>query len=105
MSAILNHIKLDDALANKTLILNFCTAIGAFGGMPNPPKILTEMTNKFWPLKWVLVAVLVYQGGGEQDWQLAIEVTLVVFIIYRGLAMMEGEPILPGMKSEKPDGE
>ena len=106
MSAILEYIRLDDAYANKTLLLNFCTAIGAFGGMPNPPKILTQLTEKFWPLQWLLVVILVYQGGGEQDFHLAIEVTIICFIIYRILAVIDGEPIIPGIdlfKSEVSD--
>ena len=94
MLAILDLIRMDDAYANKTVILNFCTAIGAFGCMPNPPKILKQIT-RFWPLQWLLVAVLVYQGGGEQDFQLAVEVTLICFVIYVILRLIGGESIVP----------
>ncbi len=94
MSAILNLIRLDDSYANKTLILNFCTAIGAFGLMPDPPKALKQFAENFKPFSWFLVAVLVYQGGGEQEIQLAIEVTIIVFIIYRIFAVIDGEKFI-----------
>ena len=94
MSAILDLLRLDDAYANKTVILNFCTAIGAFGLMPTPPKALQLLAENFKPFQWFLVAVLVYQGGGEQDIQLAIEVTVIVFIIYRIFAVIDGESFI-----------
>lgn len=94
MSVILDLIRLDDSYANKTVILNFCTAIGAFGLMPDPPKSLKKLAESFKPFSWFLVIILVYQGGGEQDFQLAIEITLIVFIIYRIFAVIDGEKFI-----------
>ena len=85
-SNILNYLKLDDS---KTVILNLCTAIGAFGGLPQAPKIFTDTVNKYPMLQWVLMAVLIYQGGGEQDLQLACELTLVIYFVYNVLKSYE----------------
>ena len=85
-SNILNYLKLDDS---KTVILNCCTAIGAFGGLPEAPKVFTDTVNKYPMLQWVLMAVLIYQGGGEQDWQLACELTIVVYFIWNILKSYE----------------
>ena len=63
------------------LILNLCTAIGAWGGFPDPPPFFTAAVNKFPLLKWVLLTVLIYQGGGEQDFQLAVEITVAIYIM------------------------
>ena len=40
-------------------------------------------------LQWVLMAVLIYQGGGEQDLQLACELTLVIYFVYNVLKSYE----------------
>ena len=85
-SNILNYLKLDDS---KTVILNVCTALGAFGGLPQAPKIFTDTVNKYPMLQWVLMAVLIYQGGGEQDLQLACELTLVIYFVYNVLKSYE----------------
>ena len=85
-SNILNYLKLDDS---KTVILNICTALGAFGGLPQAPKIFTDTVNKYPMLQWVLMAVLIYQGGGEQDLQLACELTLVIYFVYNVLKSYE----------------
>ena len=37
------------------------------------------------------MAVLIYQGGGEQDWQLACELTIVIYFICNLLKSYEKE--------------
>ena len=77
---LLSFFKFDDS---RTLILNICTLIGGFGNFPAEPKFLTNATQNFPFLRWVLLAVLIYQGGGEQDIQLAVELTVVCWVILR----------------------
>ena len=85
-SHILNFLRVDDS---KTIILNLCTAIGAWGGFPDAPAIFTRTVESYPMLKWVLLSVLIYQGGGEQDFQLAVELTVIIFFVYNILEKYE----------------
>jgi len=58
------------------------TGIGAFGGMPQPPKILIKLTEKYQVLQWLLVYVLIWQGAGGYDEKLSVIGTLILFVIY-----------------------
>ena len=79
---LLSFFKFDDS---RTLILNICTLIGGFGSMPDTPAFLTNAVQDFPFLKWLLLAVLIYQGGGEQDIQLAVELTVLCWVILRAI--------------------
>jgi len=79
INKILSMLVFDDV---RTLILNVCTMIGAFGGFPEPPKAFKNAFNKFPFIKWILLAVLIYQGGGEQNVQLAVELTVICFLFF-----------------------
>lgn len=85
-SHILNFLRVDDS---KTIILNLCTAIGAWGGFPDAPAIFTRTIESYPMLKWVLLCVLIFQGGGEQDFQLAVELTVIIYFIYNILESYE----------------
>lgn len=64
----------------KPLILPIVTAIGAFGGFPQPPKVFGKLI-KFEPIQYLLLFCLIWQGGADQNWKLALKVTLVTYII------------------------
>ena len=83
---LLSFFKFDNS---RTLILNICTLIGGFGGMPETPAFLTNAVKNFPFLKWLLLTVLIYQGGGEQDFQLAVELTVIIFFVYNILEKYE----------------
>jgi len=85
-SHILDFLRVDDS---RTLVLNLCTAIGAWGGFPDAPAIFTRTIDSYPMLKWVLLSVLIYQGGGEQDFQLAVELTVIIFFVYNILEKYE----------------
>ncbi|SVD55625.1 uncharacterized protein METZ01_LOCUS408479 [marine metagenome] len=85
-SHILNFLRVDDS---KTILLNLCTAIGAWGGFPDAPAIFTRTVESYPMLKWVLLCVLIFQGGGEQDFQLAVELTVIIYFIYNILESYE----------------
>lgn len=72
------------------IVLGFATALGAFGGMPAVPKAFEWLTS--WIVfKWVMVFVLIYQGGGGEDVFFSLAITLIVFIIYVIVRLFEGE--------------
>ncbi len=85
-SHILNFLRVDDS---KTILLNLCTAIGAWGGFPDAPAIFTRTVDTYPMLKWILLCVLIFQGGGEQDFQLAVELTVIIYFIYNILESYE----------------
>ena len=63
--------------------LAFFTAFGAFGGFPKPPKLMESLLAKNDTLRWIPVYVLIYQGGGQQNWRLILEITVSVYILYQ----------------------
>lgn len=65
-----------------SFLLAMATLIGAFGGFPSPPKTFLKLTN-YEPFQWLLVFVLVYQGGSGADVKIAAEITFVGFILYK----------------------
>ena len=85
---LLSFFKFDNS---RTIILNICTLIGGFGGMPETPAFLTNAVKNFPFLKWLLLAVLIYQGGGEQDIQLAVELTVLCWVILRTINQFQPE--------------
>jgi len=68
----------------KDLILPLATAIGAYGGFPNPPRFFSELTQNEM-FRWALVFVLVWQGGSGQDAKLAVLVTALMFALHKSM--------------------
>lgn len=67
--------------SQKQWILALATGIGAYGGFPKAPKAFerfarTEMAQ------WVLVFVLLYQGGAGQDIKFAASVTIAMYLLH-----------------------
>ena len=73
----------------KKVTLAMLTALGAFGGFPPAPKSFDSMLKRCGMLRWVLLFVLIYQGGGGQDPQLSAAVTVAVFVIHSLIAARE----------------
>jgi len=59
------------------------TGIGAYGGMPAPPKTFVKAVDKYPILQWFLVYVLIWQGAGGFDEKLSLYGTLIVFALYK----------------------
>lgn len=75
-------------LNTQQLILATATAIGAFGGFPDPPSAFKQLTkNELF--QWALVFVLVYQGGSGQNIQLALLITGAMYAVTRLLKANE----------------
>lgn len=70
-----------------TLTLPLFTATGAFGGMPPAPKIFQELSKQLW-FQWLMVWVLVMQGGAGMNVTLATVTVIVAFVLVRVLDMV-----------------
>ena len=64
----------------QALVLVMATAIGAFGGFPEPAPALQKLTQNV-AVQWGLVLVLCYQGGAGQDLKLAAMGTGALFAL------------------------
>ena len=70
--------------SNGTLGLALMTAVGAFGGFPNPPRQFTELTRDE-TFQYLVLWILIYQGGGNQDPKLT---TLTTVLVYAAMQML-----------------
>ena len=66
------------------LVLALATALGAFGGMPPAPAAFNEMAKKEL-FQYLMLWVLIYQGGGAQDAKFSALVTGIVFALLQVL--------------------
>lgn len=80
---------MDILLSNPSqLILPLTTGLGAFGGFPDPPAIFKKLqANELF--KWLLVAILIWQGGGQQNIQVSLIVTALLFGLKMVLNMLK----------------
>ena len=69
------------------------TAIGGFGLMPPPPKMMVDFVQKYPILQWALLYVLIWQGSGGYDEKLSLFGTLVVFVIYKIMKSFEAKEV------------
>ena len=78
-------------LANLNLkpwILPAATALGAWGGFPKPPKMFSNLAqNEI--VQYLLVFVLVWQGGSGQNIRVAAIVALAMFVLVKALEMLK----------------
>ena len=77
-------IKTINPYSTRQIALAFATLIGAFGGFPEPPRQFTELARNEW-FRWLMIAVLVFQGAGGQDPRLAAVVTAIGYAAYKFL--------------------
>jgi len=71
--------------SGSTIGLALMTAIGAFGGFPQPPRQFNEMVRDE-TFQYLMLWVLIYQGGGSQDPKLT---TLTTVLVYAMVQMMK----------------
>ncbi len=80
------------------LIPALATALGAFGGFPEPPKLLKQIM-KFETVRWFLLFILIWQGGGGSglnynDLMISFFSTLIIYIIYNMPYVKDGSDYL-----------
>lgn len=62
------------------------TMVGAFSVFPEVPDVLKNFTKNE-AVKWILVFVLVWQGGGRKNIRLAVVLTIATYILFKVLKM------------------
>ena len=68
-------------------ILPAATALGAWGGFPQPPKMFRDLVqNEIF--QYLMVFVLVWQGGAGQNVRIAAIVVLAMYILVKVHEMM-----------------
>ena len=63
------------------IFIAFITGLTSFG-LPSPPPLIQDILEKFADIKWIMLWLLIYQGGSEQNLQIASGVTLIIYIVY-----------------------
>ena len=71
----------------QTLILPMATSMAAFGFNVPKPRIIEDLQKTVW-FPWVLMFILVWQGGAGRDPVLAAITVLVMFVLARVLDMV-----------------
>ena len=64
----------------KKIPLALLTGIGAYGGFPTPPKWFQKM-SKFRGFQFIVLWILVFQGGGGESILLTSIVSIVIYLI------------------------
>lgn len=71
---------------------SMATALGGFGGLPTPPPIFLDLAkNEI--IQWVLMFVLILQGGSGFDVIYAVIATLLVYVIYKIASLISVQEI------------
>ena len=69
-----------DYLSYDALFMPMATAMIAFGGYPDPPQVFKDLVKNEW-FRWLLVFVLIFQGRGAGNPELAAVATVVLYLV------------------------
>ena len=72
-------------LLKPEYVVAIATMIGYMGGFPSPPRIFQTLTFRYETLQWLMVFVLIWQGGGGQDVYRSAIVTALAYVLKIGL--------------------
>ena len=78
------YAKKDDIPSVGTLIVAIATAIGAWGGFPSPPRGFDKLVNNE-IAQYGLVWILLWQGGGSQNWKICSLITGAMYALHKVL--------------------
>jgi len=70
-----------EASMNLIVMTALITGLTSFG-LPKPPQEITDFFNKYKWFKWIMLWLLIYQGGGGQDLLITNLGFGLVFTIY-----------------------
>ncbi len=73
---------------DSTIILALATAIGSFGIHPTSPKIFKRIGQNIL-IQYILLFILIWQGGKDQNTKVAFFVTIFMFVIIEGIKYIE----------------
>lgn len=86
LSDFINPQKMTKTLIFVMIAFSFSTAIGSWGGFSNPPQIFKKAVQ-FWYVRYFLLFVLIWQGGGDGNLYVSafgtILFALIEFLIKR----------------------
>lgn len=71
-------------LDTPTMTLAFATAVGAWGGYPQPPDVVKSLFSSEL-FQYFAVFVLVWQGGANQDLGVAVAGTAMLYGVFKAL--------------------
>lgn len=95
MSELVSYL-LREKHAGKMFWLNIATAVGIYGGFPRAPKVIKRILKKEF-MGYAMTAILIYQGGGEQNLRLAMELAILLYFVnhalYRFDSMFDDEEL------------
>ena len=78
-------------------VLPLATALIAWGGFPQPPEIFVRLTQ-YELFQYLLVFILIWQGGAKQDVKTALIATAIVYIIAK---MLEIGKMMQNMRAQQ----
>lgn len=78
-------------------VLPLATALIAWGGFPQPPEIFVKL-SQYELFQYLLVFILIWQGGAKQDPKTALIATAIVYIISK---MLEIGKMMQNMKNQQ----
>jgi len=70
-----------EASINLIVVTALITGLTSFG-LPTPPQEITDFFEKYKWFKWIMLWLLIYQGGGGQDLLITNIGFGIVFTIY-----------------------
>ena len=73
----------------QSLMLPLATGVGFMGGFPIAPKLFQDLAKNAW-FQWLMVFLLIWQGGSGQNPQLAMVTTVILFGATMALDMAYG---------------
>lgn len=75
------------------MLTSIATALGSFGGFPEPPAIFVSIA-KSPVVQWFLMFILILQGGSGFDFIYALLATGMVFLLYKVVSMINVSAIV-----------
>ena len=67
----------------KKFIVAVMTAIGSMGGFPSPPEFMQKLFHYRF-VQYILLGVLIMQGGGGMDLKFTLKVLALVVLVFEG---------------------
>ena len=74
------------------ILSSMATALGGFGGLPSPPPIFLDLAKNVY-VQWILMFILILQGGSGFDVIYAGISTLLTFAIYKVASLIPVQDI------------
>ena len=73
------------------LIATIVTAVGIYGGLPEMPPILDSLITNYPAVRYVMVFLLLLQGGADFNEATALLGTGIVYVIHQFLLSLNPE--------------